>query len=388
MEAATYNFHLIIQVHLPKVLHSISVNEVYQFFVRAVDCGVPPLENNVPVEIFVMGPLDTPPFFQQETYAFFIPENAGIGKVIGFVSASSQDQILYKMIPGHTKTSNSDDTFRIDQAGNIHLDKKLDREENDQYLLTIQAQTLTTPSLVAHTEVHIQIMDVNDNHPKFESDPYIVTLSEDSEPGINVIQVRVYDEDKGSHFKFSFDESSQDLSSVFSLDTDSGWLQLMAPLDREKTDVYNVTVLVIDGERPDSLSNTTLVQIQVTDCNDNPPVFKRNQFITAVNEGAPPGTILLSITTVDADIGINSNVNYFIIGGDLLGKFQVHKNGEIFVNGVLDRENVDHYKLLLAATDGGYVTTATILVEILDDNDNSPVCEKVNVPVDYYQVFG
>lgn len=352
---------------------------------RAVDSGIPPLENNVPVEIFIMGPLDTPPLFKWDTYPFFIPENAGIGKVIGFISATSQDQIMYKMIPGHTRSSNSHETFSIDQEGNIYLDKELDREKNDQYILTVQAQTLTTPSLVAHTEVHVEVMDVNDNYPKFESNPYIVTLSEDSEPGIDIIQLRVYDEDKGSRFKFSFDESSQDLSSVYSLDSESGKLQLMAPLDREKTDVYNVTVLVIDGERPDSLSNTTVVQIQVTDCNDNPPVFRQNQFSTAVNEGAPPGTILLSVTTVDADIGINSNVNYYITGGDVYGKFQVHKNGEIFVNGALDRETVDRYKLLLAATDGAYVTTATVLVDILDDNDNSPVCEKVILI--YYEIL-
>jgi len=47
----------------------------------------------------------------------------------------------------------------------------------------------------------------------------------------------------------------------------------------------------------------------------------------------------------------------------------------------LDREEKDNYLLNITASDGIFTAKAVVEVKVLDANDNSPVCEKVNYTV-------
>ena len=60
-----------------------------------------------------------------------------------------------------------------------------------------------------------------------------------------------------------------------------------------------------------------------------------------------------------------------------MGQFNTRLTGEIYVNKVLDREVIPAYELLVSASDGAFVSTATVRVAVLDANDNPPVCEQV-----------
>ena len=48
----------------------------------------------------------------------------------------------------------------------------------------------------------------------------------------------------------------------------------------------------------------------------------------------------------------------------------------MYVARQLDREKVSSYKLIVKATDGTFVTYCKISIEILDDNDSPPQCNK------------
>lgn len=56
---------------------------------------------------------------------------------------------------------------------------------------------------------------------------------------------------------------------------------------------------------------------------------------------------------------------------------QIH-NTELIVNKALDREITAQYVVRVAATDGGFVSYASVIITVLDDNDNSPVCSQVS----------
>lgn len=56
---------------------------------------------------------------------------------------------------------------------------------------------------------------------------------------------------------------------------------------------------------------------------------------------------------------------------------QIQTTGEVYVNRPLDREMRKYYRLTVSASDGGFVSTTVISVDILDINDNSPICEQV-----------
>ena len=60
-----------------------------------------------------------------------------------------------------------------------------------------------------------------------------------------------------------------------------------------------------------------------------------------------------------------------------MGQFSIKSTGEIYVNKALDREVIPTYDLIVSATDGAFVSTATVSVAILDANDNPPICEQV-----------
>ena len=354
-------------------------NEIFQFFVEAVDNGTPQMKNQVPVSMWITEAAESQPKFQQDSYSFFILENVPVSSVIATVSASSSLPLEHIIVPGFTESSNSPAKFGIDSKGRIHVASELDREKVSAFTLTIQAQTLSKQPLVARTKVTIGLIDVNDNYPYFESDPYEVIIAEHSETDIEVVKVVARDLDKSSKFTYSFDDDTSEFSHLFSIDRTTGLITLLSPLDRETQDLYNLTVWVTDGDGLDALKNSTTVQVRVADHNDNPPVFSRSHYQAAINEDAYLGTVLLTLSTDDKDLNTITDRRYYIIDGDPLGRFQVRKTGDVFVNRPLDREEVPRYKLVVAATDGGFVSSATVTVDVLDANDNSPVCDKVSL---------
>ncbi|XP_076446580.1 protocadherin Fat 1-like isoform X2 [Babylonia areolata] len=366
-----------------------AVNKVYQFFVRARDQGQPVLENHVPVEILVMGSQDAPPTFPSPQSVFFIQEDEQVGGVIATLRADSRHSLTYTIVPGMTNSTNNPASFSIDNFGQIRIVRELDREITPAYILALRAQTETSPPLVAHMHVHIQVRDVNDNYPQFESQPYRATVVESSEVGTRVIQVKATDADLSRTVSYSFGPGMEAVANVFSIEKTTGWISLLSKLDRETKSEYNLTVVATDtgvdsrigGGRGTRLTSTTNVIVTVTDFNDNAPRFDRQQFSTAVNEGALQGTVILTLTSTDKDTGVNADVTYYIVRGDPLNQFQIHSNGEMFVNKALDRETHRFYKLVVAATDGGFVTHTKVMVTVLDDNDNAPECQEPFVDV-------
>ena len=59
----------------------------------------------------------------------------------------------------------------------------------------------------------------------------------------------------------------------------------------------------------------------------------------------------------------------------------MHNSGDLLVNKPLDRETQAQYRLQVAATDGAYVTVTSVTVDVLDDNDNAPVCDQVGMTI-------
>ena len=78
--------------------------------------------------------------------------------------------------------------------------------------------------------------------------------------------------------------------------------------------------------------------------------------------------------TEDADKVAKTRVDYYIRDGDSKAQFGIKSNGEVYVSRPLDRELKSIYKLKVVASDGAFVNEAKVIIEILDDNDNAPVC--------------
>ncbi|XP_028271337.1 protocadherin Fat 1a isoform X3 [Parambassis ranga] len=362
-------------------------NEMYAFFVRAKDTGNPPKHSVVQVYIRIVSPETPIPKFAEPHYRYTIAEDLPIGTEIDVIQSVSELPVVYSLVKGNTPESNGDEVFVVDKdSGALKLQKSLDHETTKWYQLTLLAQTKQENyDVVVSVNVNIQVKDVNDNKPVFESDPYEAVVVENLPSGTQVIRVKATDRDSGTngHVIYSLDpkQNSPEISELFAVNSETGWVTTLKELDREKKNEYTIAVLATDqGDKVQHVTGTR-VEVSVADVNDNPPRFTAEIYKGTVSEDDPPpsGVIAILSTTDDDSEDINKQVNYFITGGDPLGQFaieHIQNEWKVSVRKPLDREEKDNYLLNITASDGIFTARATVEVKVLDANDNSPVCEK------------
>ncbi|KAL3878344.1 hypothetical protein ACJMK2_030707, partial [Sinanodonta woodiana] len=100
-----------------------------------------------------------------------------------------------------------------------------------------------------------------------------------------------------------------------------------------------------------------------------------------ISEDAERGATVLSVFAKDIDeSGRNKDVNYEITTGNENNVFGIQpKQGNIVLNGVLDRETVSWYNLTVVAKDRGSPprsSSAYVRIEVLDVNDQVPVFDR------------
>lgn len=87
-----------------------------------------------------------------------------------------------------------------------------------------------------------------------------------------------------------------------------------------------------------------------------------------VKEDALAGTVVVKLTLSDADSEIPSSTSFYITSGNPLAQFSVRNTGEVYVSKPIDRELIDFYELNVIATDGKFVTTTKLAINVLDVN--------------------
>ncbi|KAI4887262.1 hypothetical protein NFI96_029832 [Prochilodus magdalenae] len=232
--------------------------------------------------------------------------------------------------------------------------------------------------------IEVNIIDINDNAPVFLISRQVLNITELSGLGERFTLPLAEDPDTGSNAVKSYRLSPNE---HFSLDVQNGEesasveLVLKKALDRETQPVIHLVLTALDGGKP-PLSGTLEIVVNVLDFNDNPPVFSQSLYKVRVNENAPIGAQVLSLSATDMDEGINSEIAYAIVrqgsakGSDL---FTVDpESGLITVKGELDYEASAAVELRVEAKDKGQPPKSSqckVLIEIIDVNDNPPEIE-------------
>lgn len=91
-------------------------------------------------------------------------------------------------------------------------------------------------------------------------------------------------------------------------------------------------------------------------------------FACAVKEDALAGTVVVKLELTDADSEIPASTAFYITSGNALAQFAVRNTGEVYVSKGIDRELIDFYQLEVIATDGKFVTTAKLSINVSDVN--------------------
>ncbi|XP_075466227.1 protocadherin Fat 1 isoform X4 [Ascaphus truei] len=357
-------------------------DEFYSFFVKALDGGSQQRESIVPVFIRILSPEVILPKFSEPFYSLTVSEDIPIGTELDVIRAESNQPVIYSLMKGNTPESNIDETFVIDkQNGRLKLEKGLNHEATKWYQFSVLAQNIHGQhEVVSSVDVSIQVKDSNDNNPVFDSNPYEAFIAENLPGGTKVIRVKAVDLDSGSNGHVSYVLAHpQEIKALFSVDMETGWVTTLTELDHEKMSKYSIVIVAYDhGDKV--LSSSTIIEVTVTDVNDNPPRFTAEIYKGTVSEDDPPGGVIAILSTTDDDTEeIHKEATYYITGGDSEGQFAIENiqhEWKVYVKKNLDREVKDNYLLNITATDGTYATKAVVEVKVLDANDNSPVCGK------------
>ncbi|XP_056895951.1 cadherin EGF LAG seven-pass G-type receptor 3 isoform X3 [Takifugu flavidus] len=356
--------------------------DLHYFRVTATDYGSARLSGTTMVAITVSDRNDHSPIFEQTEYRETIRENVEEGYPILQLRATDSDSptnanIRYRFIGDMVAVARA--AFEIDpRSGLITTRGVVDRELNEHYTLQVEAsdQGKEPGPRSATVKVFITVLDENDNVPQFSEKRYVVAVKENVRPHSEILRVSATDRDKDSNAAVHYNIISGNSRGQFSIDSVTGEIQVVAPLDYEAEREYTLRVRAQDNGRPPLSNNTGIVSVQVTDVNDNPPIFVSTPFQASVLESSPVGSSILHIQAIDTDSGDNARLEYRLTGTSSDTPFIINSaTGWVTVRSALDRESVEHYFFGVEARDYGMPplsATASVTITVMDVNDNRP----------------
>ena len=345
--------------------------------------------------------------FNSSAYNPTLPEEQPVGTYVVAIGASYFDSFGIPRTDGVFNISTIGDAqyFRIDtstalfqSAGTITTVAVFDRDAPDVQTVFVFDVTYTTPVGTSEsTQVRVTLSDLNDNPPRFTERVFTTAVFEGTRGGTPFFNVTAVDPDLVVATQ-TIDEASEDFGELeytvangriiynitggnelghFSINADNGTLSvsLGAVLDVDSVDLYNLTVMAVDGG---GLKDTATVIVSIVDSNDNQPqILAPHSFQLTISEDTPLGFVILeSINATDADTGINADIRFLITSGDITNSFLINElSGEILVSSPLDRERGEIVNLTIAARDRGIPPqqdTFNIVIYLLDVNDFVP----------------
>ncbi|GAV03230.1 hypothetical protein RvY_13685-2 [Ramazzottius varieornatus] len=291
--------------------------------------------------------------------------------------------------------------------------------------LTVEARDNLGNGNRATAQIRIILDDVNDNAPVFDMDLYEATLFENQLAFLRPVIVHATDRDdqRSSNSKVRYAIAPTPYADHFAVNP-NGEVIVVKPLDYEAVAaLYNESSAVIDlqvvafdaGEPP--LSSTTTLKIFLQDENDSGPEFLQATYAGIVSESATPGTVVVTVSAVDADrSNLYGRIVYRVERG-AQDKFVIDANTGVITlasGANLDKDVQDSYDLTVrlarftgpaaldtvddaeryffqvVALDGGFGSdqktgTTTVSIAVTDVNNKPPtfpLMAVVEVPED------
>ncbi|XP_032559235.1 protocadherin gamma-B5-like [Chiroxiphia lanceolata] len=353
----------------------------FELVMTAVDGGKPMRTGTVEVRINVTDANDNPPVFSQDRYHTSLREDALPGSEVLKVSATDADAGTNARITYHFGKTPAKvlQKFVVDkESGTITLQEPLDFENTRAFSLPVEARD--GGGLVAHSKVEVEVLDVNDNAPEITILSLSSPVPEDAPVGTVVALLKVNDPDSGENGEVSCELSGEAPLSLVASSGGSSKVVTASALDREQACEHRVTVVARDRGSPSLWSSRELV-LEVSDVNDNAPVFEEASYSAYVRENNLVGALVLRVVARDSDAGANGRVSYWLSGGSAgaagaapLVSVEA-RSGAVYAQRSLDYEQCREFAVAVRAQDGGSParsSTATVRVFVLDQNDNAP----------------
>ncbi|XP_045493126.1 cadherin-23 [Colias croceus] len=403
----------------------------YELVVRATDYGIPPLFNETRVFIRVGVPGNQRPTFKGNyhhykytvnqkndvtddftfdlnpmNYKANIREDAKPGDNVTMVVANDPDG-LDDLLTYHILTGSKDNFVINEKTGLITVssDANLDRDLNtDRYEIIVSAVDSGRPAPeTATTTVFVHISDVNNKPPVFNITQATTYISERTPINETVTKIIAHDTDLTAKLKYSIIDpikafskagvqlkpnANYDYKNIFRIDEDTGDIFVNGTLDYSQVSIVILTIKVVDvnaelnKEQFATTEHTIYIQPYADDnprfmnpgwTNSNPLIYHK------IKEEQPIGSTVLVLMAEDPIS--NSKVTNFKVVDSETGLLQVDPfSGQVVLTRHLDYEELKSPNLTLTVqaigSDESKHSTAKVVIEVMNINDNAPVFEK------------
>uniref|UniRef100_A0A803V9Y2 Cadherin domain-containing protein n=1 Tax=Ficedula albicollis TaxID=59894 RepID=A0A803V9Y2_FICAL len=255
--------------------------------------------------------------------------------------------------------------------------ESLDREQVEEYNVTVRARDEGSPTLSTSKTLLVRLSDVNDNAPTFTQEVYTMVINENEPAGRILGHLSATDPDAGENARVRYSlvpppTGALGAASFVSVDAESGTVRSLRALDYEKVRAFEVTVRAADGGSPAQ----AVLRVLVRDENDNAPVLLHPPPDSSaagelVPRWAPSGYLVAKVVAVDADAGQNAWLSYELAKATEPALFRVGlHSGEVRTARAVTERDAARQKLIVLVRDRGQPprsATATLAVALVDD---------------------
>lgn len=339
------------------------------------------------------------PGFTQSVYIFNFSENAAPGTLVGVVSANTIggrpsfnfthlgfqidmpdptefDPTEFNLTALALDVDNaSQSLFHIDTvSGEIRTRGtfEFDLETRQDYAFYVQVYNVDDGTLYDVSTVEVRLEDENDNPPVFDRSLYTAVINTSRPLNSVVIVVTATDRDSGTNQEVTYSFEGQDLTHRFALDPSTG--EVTVSNSTLIPGGYHLQIEASDGATP-ALTASTTVFIVVIPATPTEVEFSEQTYYFDLVEDAPPDTLVGVVVATDSNSSyILPSLTYHT--PNVTDCFNIDaRNGELKLScSSLDRDSTGSYELAITARigDDNIVAYGTVVVTLLDVNDNAP----------------
>ena len=332
---------------------------------------------------------------------FKVQENAPSGTYVGLLDQvpalaahnyTQSYQITFLICPG------SKESFKLffvvnTTTGAIHTAEALDREQLREICSTGGSKVSCLEGNAGKggftAGINIDITDVNDNKPQFthtlSTNLSTFTIEVDERDQLNNTlfcsdQLIALDKDGGENGTVSYSVVSSPADfRVYTLDNNNQLcVANLIKLDRETNSTASFVIRAEDMGTPMNLSSELTVVLNLTDINDNSPMFVDPLSALPVPENSSNGSVIGQYIATDKDVGSNGEITYTLSSSESVPFHLNSSNGILYLNGELDADVIMSpvtYSITITATDNGkppMSNEVSVMITVENVNDYQP----------------
>jgi protocadherin Fat 4 len=356
-----------------------SPENIYSLYILATDNGKPPLSTKTLVYVSIVDANNHAPKFEQRSYLSPVPEGHSSNKKIAQVIAYDNEdfgvnaEIEYSIVAG-----NGSDYFYVDtKMGWIYTKKSLsDFKIGTVCSINVKATDKGVPPQSDEVIVTLTITGQNRHAPAFAAVSYQVRVPENEPVNTTILTVNAVDSDDGPNGMVRYEISAGNERQEFSINPITGAITILEALDYDTIQEYRLNITAKDLGFESKRSIATLT-VNVSDINDNPPVFNQSLYEAYLSENSPSQYFVFKVSAKDIDSPKYAIVEYRILGGSGKEYFQIeHNTGIITSKMSFDYEEANEYSLDIVAanpdTNPQMLGFTTVLIHITGVNEFYP----------------